>query len=122
MNRLIAAVALGFCLPATAALAADPRHGQQVFEASCSSCHSTEPGQNMVGPSLSHLFGRKAGAEPGFRSSKALQGSGVVWDAARLDAYLAAPQKVIPGVRMPFPGLASPADRADLIAYLRTLR
>jgi cytochrome c2 len=122
MNRLIAALAFGLCLPASAALAADLRHGQQVFEASCSSCHSTRPGETMVGPSLSGVFGRKAGSEPGFRASRALQGSGVVWDAARLDAYLAAPQKFIPGVRMPFPGLASPADRADLIAYLRTLK
>jgi cytochrome c len=122
MPRLISALALSMSLAAGPAFAADAGHGRQLFDASCSACHSVEPGQTMVGPSLSHVFGRKAGTEPGFRASRALQGSGVTWDAARLDAYLAAPQKFIPGVRMPFPGMPSAADRADIIAYLKTLK
>jgi cytochrome c len=47
--------------------------------------------------------------------------SGIVWDDKILDAYLEAPQKVVPGNRMPYAGMKEPRDRADVIAYLSTL-
>jgi len=45
-----------------------------------------------------------------------------VWDDKTLDAYLADPQKLIPGNVMPFSGMADPKQRADVIAYLQTLK
>ena len=41
-----------------------------------------------------------------------------VWDAKTLDGYLDNPQKVVPGNKMPFPGLKTQNDRIDVIAYL----
>ena len=77
-----------------------------------------DAGKNMLGPSLAGIRGRKAGAEPGYNYSAAMKQSGLVWDGKTLDAYLADPQKLIPGNKMPFPGLKTDHDRADVIAYL----
>ena len=54
----------------------------------------------------------------GFNYSAAMKDRAVVWNAATLDAYLAAPAKYIPGNRMAFPPMANSQDRADLIAFL----
>jgi cytochrome c len=63
-----------------------------------------------------------AGTAPGFHYSDAMKESGIVWNAKMLDAYLESPQKVVPGNRMPYAGLEDPTDRADLVAYLATLK
>jgi len=94
--------------------------GKQLF-AQCSVCHSTD-GTNGMGPSLQGIVGRKAGSFPGFRYSRAMKGSSTIWASETLDAYLADPQKAIPGNVMPFSGLADAKQRADLIAYLNTLK
>ena len=64
------------------------------------------------------MFGRKAGSLPGFAYSPALKGSGMVWDARTLDAYLASPTAQVPGTRMVVK-VTDPARRAALIAYLK---
>jgi cytochrome c len=87
----------------------------------CSVCHSTD-GSNGTGPTLKGLFGRQAGTILGFRYSRAMRGAGIVWDAKALDDYLRSPQDFIPGNVMPFSGLADSAERAGLIAYLRSLK
>lgn len=75
----------------------------------------------MTGPSLADLWQRHAGALLGFdRYSDALKSSGVVWDDATLDAWLADPQAFIPGNAMTFPGIKDARVRADLIAFLKT--
>ena len=84
----------------------------------CQVCHSLEPGKNILGPSLAGIVGRKAGAEPGYSYSPAMKQANIVWDANALDRYLADPQKVVPGNKMPFPGLKTEQDRADVIAFL----
>ena len=99
--------------------AQDATAGKQVY-AQCSVCHSTD-GSNGVGPSLQAIIGRKAGTFAGFRYSRAMKGANITWDDASLDAYLADPQKVVPGNVMPFSGLADATQRADVIAYLKTL-
>jgi cytochrome c len=71
-----------------------------------------------VGPSLSNVFGAVAGTSKGFRYSKAMRDSGVVWNQSNLDTYLTNPWRFVPGSRMPF-FLQDPRDRADIIAYLR---
>src|SRR5262249_48815157 len=53
-----------------------------------------------------------------YNYSAAMKQSGLVWDGKTLDAYLADPQKLVPGNKMPFPGLKTDHDRADIIAYL----
>ena len=100
--------------------AQDAEHGKTVFKA-CAACHATDHA-NRVGPGLEELIGRKSGTVPGFRYSDAMKKSGIVWETKTLDAYLEAPQKVVPGNRMPYAGLKDPTDRTDLVAYLATLK
>src|SRR4029077_20981358 len=59
----------------------------------------------------------QAGGEANYNYSPAMKQSTIVWDAKSLDAYLADPQKVVPGNKMPFPGLKTEQDRADVIAF-----
>ena len=94
--------------------------GERQFQTRCASCHSTEAGQNRVGPHLSGILGRAAGAVEGARYSAAMKSSGIVWDAQQLDAYLANPRQVVPGTSMPV-GLPNAAQRAQVIEYLRTV-
>jgi nitrite reductase (NO-forming) len=91
--------------------------GRQVFK-KCQACHSLELGKNILGPSLAGIVGRKSGAEPNFSYSPALKAAALTWDAVTLDRYLMDPQKVVPGNRMPFPGLKTDHDRKDVIAFL----
>src|SRR5690348_2973779 len=95
----------------------DIENGRRVFQ-KCQACHSLEPGKTLVGPSLAKLIDRHAGSLDGFNYSDAMKHAGIVWDAAMLDAYLADPAKVVPGNRMPFPGLKSETDRHDVVAFL----
>lgn len=110
-------------IAATAAHAEDDATvtaGKAAFGA-CKVCHSTEKGKAGIGPSLYGVVGRKAGSLPGFSYSKAMAGSGITWDAAALDAYIAAPQTKVPGNRMPYGGLKDAAKRQAVIGYLKTL-
>jgi len=102
---------------AASGVAGDPVAGRQVYR-KCQACHSLDPGKNMLGPSLAGVIGRKAGTEAGYSYSSAMKSSGLTWDVATLSNYLAAPQKVVPGNKMPFPGLKTDHDRVDVIAFL----
>jgi cytochrome c len=104
----------------TAAQAQDAAAGKAAF-APCAACHSVN-GSNGAGPSLQGVVGRKAGAFEGFRYSRAMKAAGTTWDAASLDAYIADPQKAIPGNVMPFSGMPDAKARADIVAYLGTLK
>ena len=94
----------------------DAAAGRLVFR-KCQACHSMEPGKTILGPSLAGILGRKAGSYPGYSYSPAMKQADIVWDAKSLDAYLSDPQKVVPGNKMPFPGLKTDNDRADVIAF-----
>lgn len=77
--------------------APDANQGRRVFGA-CAACHSLEPNRSMTGPSLSGLWGRKAGSLPSFpRYSSALQASGVVWNDKTLNDWIMDPQHLVPG-------------------------
>ena len=102
------------------AQAQDATAGKAVF-AQCTACHSVD-GSNGVGPSVQGIVGRKAGSLAGFRYSRAMKNTAYAWDAAHLDAYLANPQAAIAGNVMPFSGVTDAKARADLIAYLATLK
>jgi cytochrome c len=115
--------ALGLVLAAwvpAIASAQDAAAGKQVF-GQCAACHATSD-SNGIGPGLKGIDGRKVGSAAGFRYSSAMSGTAYSWDAKTLDAFLAAPSKAIPGSAMPFPGLPDPKQRADVIAYLQTLK
>ena len=105
-----------------AAQAADPAAGKAVFASQCSICHSPQPGKNMIGPSLFGVVGRKTGSVPGFHYSPANQAANLTWDEATLDKYLQAPRATVPGTTMTYGGLKDDTKRADLIAYLATLK
>jgi nitrite reductase (NO-forming) len=94
----------------------DPGAGRLVFR-KCQACHSMETGKTILNPSLAGIIGRKAGAEAGYNYSPAMKQANIVWDAKTLGAYLSDPQKVVPGNTMPFPGLKTDHDRADVIAF-----
>jgi cytochrome c len=87
----------------------------------CAACHNSE-GAHGLGPTAKGLYGRKAGSARGFTYSAAMKKSGVTWDDTSLDAYIADPQKAIPGNVMPFPGLADAKQRAEIIDYLKSLK
>ena len=95
----------------------DPAAGKLVFR-KCQVCHSLEPGKDVLGPSLAGIIGRKSGAEPNYAYSPAMKDANLTWDAKTLDTYLDDPQKVVPGNKMPFPGLKTPQDRSDVIAFI----
>lgn len=88
----------------------------------CKSCHSPEKGKNMVGPSLFGVFDTKAGDVAGFNFSPAMKASGLTWDEATLDEYLAAPMKKVPGTKMTYAGQSDPAKRKELIEYIKSLK
>lgn len=97
----------------------DAARGQTLFSR-CSACHTVTE-QNKIGPHLSGVFGRTAGTVEGFTYSKAMVAYGKAWDEGTLDTYLAAPNKAVPGTKMTTGAIANPQDRADVIAYLKTL-
>ena len=106
---------------APAVAAGNASNGGEVFQR-CAICHTNAKGQgNKIGPNLFGVVGRKAGTAPDFSYSAAMKGAGFVWTNEKLDAYIASPQHVVPGNKMPFAGLPSAGQRADLIAYLDTL-
>jgi cytochrome c len=93
------------------------------FNDHCRECHSFVKADNRLGPTLYGVVGRKAGIVPGYGYSESVKDSGVTWDEATLDKWIANPQAVIPGNQMspPFPGVSDPKIRARIIAFLKTL-
>ncbi len=106
---------------APAFAAGDAANGAKLF-AQCKVCHTIVANKNGVGPSLKGVVGRKAGTLAGFSYSPAMKGSGLSWNAATLDSYLKGPMKKVPGTKMAFAGIANDKNRADVIAYLTTLK
>ncbi|MCC7199792.1 MAG: cytochrome c family protein [Gammaproteobacteria bacterium] len=99
--------------------AGNPARGKLLF-LQCAACHDLKPAAvAKVGPNLNGVLGRKAGSVPGLASSPALKDSGIVWTEELLDKWIEMPGKLVPGTAMAFAGVAKPADRAALIAYLR---
>jgi cytochrome c len=121
LRRLAAALAAlqAVALPVQAQAGGDPLAGREQYESRCTGCHSVD--ENRVGPAHRGVYGRRAGTAPGFNYSSALRASGVVWNDKSLDAWLANPEKFIPGQAMFF--LVDDARvRGDIVAYLATLK
>ncbi len=96
-------------------------NGERQFARKCSICHALTPdGQRRAGPTLHGVFGRRAGSLPGYLYSDTLNGSEIIWSDDTIDALFdKGPDHYIPGTKMPMQRIADPADRADLIAYIR---
>ena len=117
-NGILAIAVAAFCaLGVASAEAADLKKGKKVFN-KCKACHALEAGKKKVGPSLHGVFGRKAGTVDGFKYSKAMKESGVVWSPETLTEYLKKPKDFIPGTKMVFAGIKKDKQIVDLIAYL----
>ncbi len=121
------AALVGVLLPLQAARVedalTDPGFGQNLFRNECALCHFAGPGSTGggQGPSLVGVYGKAAGTRSDFGYTPALRGSGLIWDAATLDRFLANPTAVVPGSTMVL-NVQKPNDRRDLIAYLATLK
>ena len=124
MIRFLAATAAVLLASAASAMAAgDVAEGEKVFKRSCGSCQVVaKDGPRRLGPTLFGLVGRKAGTVEGFRYSEANKNSGVTWTPAILNEYLVDPKKFMPGTNMAFAGLKKDDERANIIAYLETLK
>lgn len=121
MTRQIASL-LAAALFATSANAADAAHGKTIFQR-CAICHRTDKdGGNGLGPNLFGVLNRKAASVAGFSYSAALKNSGLTWTTANLTKWVAHPSALVPGNRMAFAGLNDPAQQADVVAYLATLK
>lgn len=100
--------------------AADVNKGAGIFK-KCAACHKID-GTNAVGPHLDAVVGRPVASVPGFAYSDGMKAHGGDWTPDALFAFLSNPKKVVSGTKMSFAGLPKPEDRADIIAYLETLK
>ena len=115
-HSFICAATIGI-LVASPAIAGDATKGKTVFR-KCKACHYVDKEKNKTGPHLVNIVGRAAGAVDGFKYSKAMAGSGLVWDEETLAAFLVKPKKYLKGTKMMFAGLRKENDIANVIAYL----
>ena len=100
---------------------ADAAAGEKVF-GKCKACHKVD-GKNGTGPHLNGVVGRNHGSVDGFKYSDAMLAmKAEVWTPDAIYAFIKNPKAGIPGTKMGFAGLAKPADRANVIAYLATLK
>lgn len=104
---------------------ADASKGEGVFK-KCQACHTGDKGgANKVGPNLWGIVDRPVASHEGFSYSSAMQdfsnGGQEKWTFDHLNHFLIKPKALVPGTAMGFAGLKKDSDRADLIAYLRTL-
>lgn len=118
----IAAIFAAAALYAAPAGATDAEAGARVFRTQCGACHVVEAGKNRVGPSMFGIVGRTSGQVEGFRYSAANKDAKLTWTPEQLETYLTNPKAVIPGTTMAYVGLKNATQRADLIAYLETLK
>ena len=130
MTRLSPTSALAALLAVAAAMPApvqaeDLANGANVFR-KCRACHDAGPNaRNKVGPVLNGVYGRTAGTVEGFNYSEAMKTAGeqrLMWDEESLNGYLDSPTTYLPKSKMAFAGIKVEKDRADLIAYLKTLK
>jgi len=100
----------------------DIKKGEGVSK-KCSACHDmTSANANRVGPGLWNLDGREVGGHPGFAYSGDLKALGGKWDDDKLNHWLYNPKAYVKGTKMAFAGIKDDKQRADLIAYLKSLK
>ena len=120
LTLLAAGAALALAQPS---MAADAAHGQTLFRSQCGVCHMAGDGDGDggQGPNLKGVVGRKMGGDEGFSYTQAIMDQKGSWTQESLANFLADPQKAVPGTAMPIK-VADPNDRADLAAYLASVK
>jgi cytochrome c len=110
-----------FLLAANGMPSGDAETGEAYFTQNCMMCHSVTPGaKGGVGPNLRGLGGAVSGAGE-FRFTAALKNAHITWSEQTLDRFLAAPSQEVPGTMM-VTSIDDPQKRADVVAYLLSLR
>lgn len=120
MKMLLSAVALCAFLAAPAS-AQDVAAGAKLFGARCAMCHGKGGEGGALGPSLGGVYRGKAASSGWPRYTAALKASKLVWTEDKLAVFLTAPKTLVPGTAM-YVMLANPADRANVIAHLKTFK
>lgn len=100
----------------------DADNGALIFEDACGQCHQLTPGLNKKGPQLMNVYGAKAAQLKDYDYSEGLKTSGWVWDAETLDPYIKDAEQAMPESKMLADPMPDASERADVIAYLSTLR
>jgi len=100
--------------------AADVAKGETIFK-KCAACHKLD-GSQAVGPHLNGVVGRPVATVEGFSYSDGMKAHGGDWTPEAIFAFLDNPKKVVPGTKMSFAGLPKEEDRANVIAYLETVK
>ncbi len=127
----IAAVLAGVALAAPAGAqtqaaampAGDAAAGEQSFRRLCMACHiATAEGPRRLGPTLFGVVGRHSGSVQGFNYSRGNREANIDWTPERLFEYLRNPRAMVPNTTMSFAGIRDEQERANVIAYLQTLR
>ena len=116
-------IAGAIALMSSPALAAgDATKGEKIAK-KCKACHTlNEGGKNGLGPNLFGILGQPAGDREGYKYSKAMSASGIVWDYATFIDFVLNPKKVVAGTKMSFRGIKKATQREDLLAYFQTLQ
>lgn len=92
--------------------------GEEAFQL-CTGCHNADPGgPSMAGPNLHGIVGMAAASKPDYPYSAALAASGITWDAASLDRFLANPAAYVEGTSMVAGAVRDGEERAAIVAYL----
>ena len=109
--------------PSLAALlaAGDVAKGAKSFR-KCMACHTTDQGgASKTGPNLFGIVGAGVGSKAGYGYSSALAEHGGTWTYEAMDTWLTKPAKAVPGNKMSFAGLKKATERANVMAFLKSI-
>ena len=132
MRRLVldvrALLALGLLLVSAcqASVEGDAKKGKAAFAAKCALCHQVGEGAlPLIGPPLNGIVGQKAGAFPGFAYTPGFKENfaDTTWSDENIDPWIADPKALVPTspMALAFAGIPEAGERADIIAYLKTI-
>lgn len=122
MKSISMIAALGGIALSSVSAHAAPLPTPATFTSRCAVCHNAEKGgADKVGPDLWGIYGKKA-ATGKHTYTEALKKANLKWDDATLDKWISGPMQMVPGTAMAFPGIKDPAKRAELIAWLKSLK
>ena len=118
MKNFILLFSIACIFFANPSAAGDIADGKKVFK-KCKACHYVKKEKNKTGPHLVNIIGRAAGTLKGYKYSRAMAESGLVWNEVTMAGFLAKPKKYLKGTKMAFVGLRKENDIVNVIAYLK---